>query len=164
MTTNGQVYDAESFYRALLLVRRVPSLVTMEKTAKGIYFKFNGKPHREDGPAVVHYNPLWIRGTKEVCYYWHGLRHRKDGPAIIDYNGTGTLYRTVYYNYDKLHREDGPAVTYFNLFTHTITSEYYYWHGLRHRKDGPAVIEYNLDGEVARRHYWENDKKIKIAV
>lgn len=41
----------------------------------------NGKPHREDGPAIEHKN-----GSKE--WYINGKRHREDGPAIEDSDGT----------------------------------------------------------------------------
>lgn len=39
------------------------------------YWYKNGKPHREDGPAVEYLN-----GAK--YWYKHGLLHREDGPAV----------------------------------------------------------------------------------
>ena len=42
---------------------------------------FNGKPHREDGPAVIYAN-----GTQE--WWINGRRHREDGPAIINADGS----------------------------------------------------------------------------
>ena len=63
---------------------------------------FNGKYHREDGPAIEFAN-----GGKQ--WYLNGLLHRKDGPAIEWDNGS----RYWYLN-GKIHRVDGPAVEYVN--------------------------------------------------
>jgi hypothetical protein len=59
---------------------------------------FNGKLHREDGPAIE-----WADGDKE--WYINGNRHREDGPAIEWRDGQ----REWCIN-GELHREDGPAV------------------------------------------------------
>jgi hypothetical protein len=82
----------------------------------------DGRPHREDGPAVE-----WATGTK--YWFFHGQRHRKDGPAIEWENGD----REWYYR-GKLHRIGGPA-SYF-----VGSSEQWWVHGKVHRTDGPAVI------------------------
>jgi len=58
----------------------------------------NGKPHREDGPAVEYTN-----GTK--LWYLNGKLHREDGPACEYANGDKEWFLN-----DQLHREDGPAV------------------------------------------------------
>jgi len=58
---------------------------------------FEGKLHREGGPAVE-----WSDGTKE--WWKNGEHHREDGPAI-EYS-CGKKY---WYKDGKLHREDGPA-------------------------------------------------------
>lgn len=46
---------------------------------------FNGKRHREDGPAVNYAN-----GYKE--WYFNGKLHRKDGPAIEFLDGSKSWY------------------------------------------------------------------------
>jgi len=61
-------------------------------------WRFNGKLHREDGPAVE-----LPGGTKQ--WYLNGKRHREDGPAIEYANGTKEWYLN-----GKRHREDGPAI------------------------------------------------------
>jgi len=61
---------------------------------------FNGKLHREDGPAIEYSN-----GTKS--WYLNGKRHREDGPAREWADGN----KFWYFN-GKRHREDGPAVEY----------------------------------------------------
>jgi antitoxin component YwqK of YwqJK toxin-antitoxin module len=58
----------------------------------------NGKPHREDGPAVE-----YADGTK--FWYLNGKFHREDGPAIEWDGGTKSWYLN-----GKRHREDGPAI------------------------------------------------------
>lgn len=43
-------------------------------------YSLNGKPHRKNGPAIIHPN-----GRTE--WYINGLLHREDGPAIEGPNG-----------------------------------------------------------------------------
>jgi len=59
---------------------------------------FNGKRHREDGPAIERAD-----GAKE--WYLNGKLHREDGPAVRCANGTISWWIN-----GKLHKEDGPAV------------------------------------------------------
>jgi hypothetical protein len=47
----------------------------IESVAGTKVWYFNGKLHREDGPAVEYPN-----GTK--VWYFNGVLHREDGPAI----------------------------------------------------------------------------------
>ena len=61
----------------------------------------NGKPHREDGPAVEYAN-----GHKS--WWLNGELHREDGPAVEETN-----HKSWYLN-GELHREDGPAIEYAN--------------------------------------------------
>ncbi len=61
---------------------------------------FNGKYHRENGPAIE-----WTNGTKE--WFINGKRHREDGPAI-EYPNEDKYWLIN----GKLHRIDGPAVEY----------------------------------------------------
>ena len=49
------------------------------------YWYFNGKLHREDGPAVE-----YVSGTKH--WYLNGERHREDGPAIEFISGNKYWY------------------------------------------------------------------------
>lgn len=63
-------------------------------------WRFNGKLHRENGPAFVGYN-----GESE-CWLINGLYHRENAPAIKDRDSK------YWYLNEKLHREDGPAIEY----------------------------------------------------
>lgn len=65
-----------------------------------IYLDENGRPHREDGPAIIYKNG-------EENWYLHGRRHRVGGPAFTYADGSEKWYVN-----DKLHRTDGPAITY----------------------------------------------------
>jgi hypothetical protein len=51
------------------------------KSSQFVRYYVDKKLHREDGPAVEHFN-----GTKE--WYRNGLLHRLDGPAVIYSDGT----------------------------------------------------------------------------
>lgn len=47
-------------------------------------YYFNGKYHREDGPAIIWYDK---NGKVEIeSYFLNAERHREDGPAWIAYN------------------------------------------------------------------------------
>lgn len=56
-----------------------------------------GERHREDGPAVEHYD-----GSEE--WYQRGVLHRVGGPAVYAAEGL-----TAWYQNGQLHRENGPA-------------------------------------------------------
>jgi hypothetical protein len=64
------------------------------------HWYLNGKRHREDGPAIEHFD-----GSK----HWtlNGEYHREDGPAIEYPDETKWWYLN-----GKSHREDGPAIEY----------------------------------------------------
>jgi hypothetical protein len=109
---------------------------------------FNGKAHREGGPAIIEKNleKWYVHGTlhrKETDgpavtengnqeWFVDGKRHRDDGPAIIKKDGTKWWYLN-----DKKHRKDGPAVEYPNGDTR------WYMNNKLHRKDGPAIVDGN---------------------
>jgi hypothetical protein len=93
-------------------------------------WKFDGKLHREDGPAVE-----WVDGYKE--WYINGEYHREGGPAVEYVSGD-----KYWYINGKHHREDGPAVEYAN------GDKFWFINGKYHREDGPAVER--ADG----RKYW----------
>jgi len=63
---------------------------------------FNGKLHREDGPAVE-----YADGGKS--WWLNGEYHRIDGPAVEWGDGTEEWYLN-----GKLHRIDGPAIEFIN--------------------------------------------------
>jgi hypothetical protein len=72
----------------------------LEIDEKGTKFwKLNGEYHREDGPAIEHFN-----GTKK--WYINGKLHREGKPAVESLKGNG------WYLNGELHRIDGPALEY----------------------------------------------------
>jgi antitoxin component YwqK of YwqJK toxin-antitoxin module len=86
---------------------------------------FNGKLHREDGPAFE-----YSGGSK--LWFLNGKLHREDGPAVEHADGTNLWYLN-----GKLHREDGPAIEY------ASGSKEWYLKGKFHREDGPAIERAN---------------------
>lgn len=60
-------------------------------------WKFKGKFHRVDGPALIF--------PDREYWYQNGVRHRTDGPSYIAKDGT-----KEWCQYGKLHRDDGPAL------------------------------------------------------
>ena len=63
-----------------------------------IYWKVNGRCHRDDGPAIE-----WANGSKE--WYKDGKLHRVGAPAR-----ELTDYKKEWYIDGLKHREDGPAI------------------------------------------------------
>lgn len=109
-------------------------MTTILITPSSIIYKYDGKIHRTDGPAVIYKNG-------DTQWYLYGRIHREDGPAMtlnshVTYciNGeyvrnTNTNTNTVirhgqyvqkiilsdghaFYHRALLHCEDGPAVEY----------------------------------------------------
>jgi hypothetical protein len=63
------------------------------------YFK-DGKKHRENGPAIIHYDANGIVRIEE--YFINDKRHRENGPAVIHYNEDGNIkYKSYYLNGDS---------------------------------------------------------------
>jgi hypothetical protein len=103
------------------------------------YHNFNGKLHREDGPAVEYADGTkenWINGKRiypdglhvdkygDKVWYLHSRPHRTDGPAVELANGDKRWYLN-----GKAHREDGPAVEF------TDGKKNWYLHGKRHSEE-----------------------------
>jgi hypothetical protein len=115
-----------------------------------VYYKVNGKLHREDGPAVEWCNGSheWFQNHElhreggpaieyangEKSWYQHGKHHRLDGPAVEMPDG-----RKEWWQDDKLHRLNGPAIV------HSDGTKEWYQNGQRHRVDGPATVFSNGD-------------------
>ena len=128
----------------------------IESNGDTFWYK-EGKPHREDGPAIEHSN-----GTK----YWYkeGKHHRDDGPALEDYSNSGIEWwskgnRVPWTSHKEwwiegnLHREDGPAIEQSN------GTKCWYIGGKRHRLDGPAIefIGGNKKFFIEGKEYTEYD-------
>lgn len=94
------------------------------------HYYFNGKLHREGGPAIERAD-----GHKE--YYLDGKLHRKDGPAIVCVDGA-----KYYYLNGRLHRENGPA------FVHADGTKYYYLSNKRFTKEEFDSRKDNCVGNV----------------
>ena len=67
-----------------------------------IEYAFNGKLHREDGPALI-----GEKGSVQV-WYINGKRHRKNGPAVIV--TVDTYPHIDWYIHGEFSRLDGPAM------------------------------------------------------
>ncbi len=96
---------------------------------------FNGKLHRENGPAFIRLNGYKV-------WWQNGKRHREDGPAIITNRGTKMWFKN-----DKLHCENGPAIEYKD------GKKEWFKNGQRHREDGPAIIWPN-----GHKEWWSDGK------
>ena len=72
---------------------------------KTITYIFNGKQHREDGPAYERYYKNGTIACRE--WYINGKMHREDGPADEQYYVNGTIWYQIWYiNGIELTKED----------------------------------------------------------
>ena len=55
-----------------------------EMWATEITWYKDGRPHKEDGPAIIGPEK---NGTRTYCWFLYGKRHREDGPAVVYSNG-----------------------------------------------------------------------------
>lgn len=99
-------------------------------------YYFNGKLHKEDGPAVIEYREDLFSSLCKHSYYFNGKLHRLDGPASI-----------IYY------RNGNPKC------------KEWYRNGIPYNKNGPTNISYRKNGTMKFRKYqgqgWERIPKIR---
>lgn len=55
--------------------------------------------------------PEDLKNVRSVNYFYNGKTHREDGPAYIEYNKNGGVIYKVHYLHGKIHRDNGPALT-----------------------------------------------------
>ena len=94
---------------------------------------FNGKLHRENGPAILRKDHRWAE------WWVNGLLHRLDGPAVEKHDEDSSVF-TWYIN-GEIHREDGPAIVTISrksTYKNEGDCKAWYKHGIIHREDGPA--------------------------
>jgi hypothetical protein len=60
--------------------------------------------YREDGTKLVRW------------YRFNGRIHREDGPAEINYRSDGSIYCEAYHKNGLIHREDGPAIIFIDEY------------------------------------------------
>lgn len=110
---------------------------------------YNGKIHRDGGPAVIHFS----NGNKfKELWYHYGNVHRDDGPAEIfyrNYKGTDYMTELFWFHENILHREDGPAVIYYSIIdgVNVINAKYWLKYGEEYKKNGVSGIYYDLSGD-----------------
>ena len=62
---------------------------------KRVWRTEDGKPHREDGPAIINYNSEC--SIIAEYFYLNGKCHRESGPAYISYYPDGSILLVVFY-------------------------------------------------------------------
>ena len=93
-----------------------------------IKYIFNGKLHRENGPAYESYHQNGNIHCRE--WYINGKCHRENGPAYESYHQNGHIkYRSWYIN-GKYLRENGPAHKIYYDYGN-ITYRYWYINGTK---------------------------------
>jgi hypothetical protein len=108
-----------------------------QEEAGNIFWRLNGKLHREDGPAIIGRD-----GTEQ--WYLNGKKHRENGPAMTHPKGWFTWYKN-----GEIHREGTEPASY------TEASTIWALNGKYHREDGPAVIT-----NEGFKSWWLNGIKI----
>jgi len=135
----------------------------------------DGKIHKDDGPAVIEYDPegnilleYWYKNGNKLSEYWYkdGKMHKDDGPAKKMYNAAGALTGEQWYKNGKHHRNGGPASTkyypgkYYPDGRKKIKWEMWYEDDKLNRDDGPAMIDYDLEGNISEEDWYLKDKNL----
>lgn len=128
------------------------------KGNKKIVWSKNGKYHKEDGPAVIHYG---IEGNidLEKWYKDNNLHRTDDKPAEICYYQKGNIRYERWYEDNKIHRvDDKPAVINYDLDGDISIVKWYKDNKIHREDDKPAVIEYFSNGNVSCKKWYKDDK------
>jgi hypothetical protein len=110
----------------------------------------------DEGPAVTELFEN-SGEVSAVEFYWEGKLHREDGPAIIHYHEDGGVWHEWYYRHGLLHRDpkEGPAeIQRDQLNADIAIDEKYCLFGKYYRRpeDGPYRIErHEATGAVTRQ-------------
>ena len=116
----------------------------------------NGKPHREDGPAIIWYRPdgsileedFYLNGKylgqnkKGFWVLWDGLNEdERKNPEILKYMAKFSM------DYEEIRYSDGS----FRRVWVNVSHQY-------HREDGPAIISYRPDDSIKEEFFYLNEK------
>ncbi len=127
------------------------------KKVKETYSDNEGRPHRDDGPAILTFGPTGLELSR--TYYQCGVVTRDDGPAIevVDLED---LYQEVIWVKDgKRHRIEGPAEITTDLVTGVEFAVTWWNNDKKHREKHAAVTTRDRDtGEINARFWFLNDK------
>lgn len=124
-----------------------------------IYRDGQGRPHRDDGPAIVERGPSGQTVAKWYCQ--HGQLHRDRGAAVITFDGTGVIDYEGHYQWGQLHRLDGPAEIEF--LTGIAVLKRWWIKGQRHRDGLPAEIHIDpLELQVTYEGYFQLDSLHRV--
>jgi hypothetical protein len=127
------------------------------KKVKVTYFDDEGRPHRDDGPAILTFAPTGLELSRTYCQ--HGVITRDDGPAIEMIDLEDLYHELIWVKNGKRHREDAPAQITTDLVT-GVEFAVKWWHNdKKHRENGAAVTTRDRDtGEVNARFHLINGK------
>lgn len=113
-----------------------------------------------EGPAVIIRDPKTGNVAIER-FYVNGKIHRDDGPAEIHFGESGRIVFMAYYKNGRMHRDyrDGPALIIRDEVTGRVEEEGYFSSGTPHRHpaDGPAKIYYPKEGPVQHEHHYRGN-------
>ena len=115
--------------------------------------------HREDGPAVIHYDKAG-KITKEI-WYCHSDQIPKPKRKKPTYSTEDGWHKQKYFPNGQLGYEQREL----NGQKHTRTyypngrlfQEYCHLNGVLHREDGPAIIRYFRSGKIREEKWYIND-------
>ncbi len=98
---------------------------------------------------------------RELTYKFDGKEHREGGPASISFNGDGTRPMCqTWYRHGKVHRVDGPAEIEHDDQTGALVYEAFGQDGQYHREGGPAIIRYDLNGKIKSQEFYRHGREI----
>lgn len=116
-----------------------------------IEYYSNGIPHREDGPAIVHFA---THTNKMVALYEHwfrnGIEHRGENlPSLIYRNSSGIVVQEDYRRDGEFHRDGKEPSLIKRYYSGELrTAKWHNRNGLHRNDDQPAHIEYFPNGVI----------------
>lgn len=150
---SGQEVEAEAWSGDFYIhAEDRPAIIWPESTVEWMY---RGKPHREDGPAIIqgHSKDKWTQ------WYVHGKLHREGGPAtrFIVWDNNVKLTMDSWYKNGVRHRDDGPADISYNQDGKIIDASFWedgvFKGGMDMLKPEPGVTIEELTADQAMSEY-----------
>ncbi|MEP1574577.1 hypothetical protein [Roseibium album] len=109
-----------------------------KKKIKETFLDDQGRPHRDDGPALRTFSPTGLELSS--TYFQHGVITRGDGPAIELIDLENQYHKLVGMKGGLIDREGGPAEICTDLISGVEFSVCFYRQNKMHRVGGEALI------------------------
>lgn len=123
-------------------------------------YYLNDESHREDGPAVVHYNKKG--GLKMEIWYYNDIIHRDDGPAITNYYNNGRAFCEEWWCNGVLHKIDNSPAVYYYYRNGDVKEMQWFVNGVPSSDSGLIILKYFEHGRLATKIYISDNNNLVV--